>query len=99
MMNLDTFRGSLNKAAPPDGIDHALQALWWAGKGDWDRAHKVVQAHEDDDRCNWVHAHLHHQEGDLSNAGYWYNKAGKPKSKASVAEEWTELATLLLKRS
>ena len=58
MKTLDEFRGSLKGAAPPADIDHALQALWWAGKGDWDAAHKVVQAHEDNDRCNWVHAHL-----------------------------------------
>jgi hypothetical protein len=96
MKTLDEFRGSLKGAAPPADIDHALQALWWAGKGDWDAAHKVVQAHEDNDRCNWVHAHLHHQEGDMSNAGYWYNRARKPKATVSVAEEWTALATQLL---
>ena len=91
MTTLDEFRGSLKGAAPPADIDHALVALWWAGKGEWTRAHEV------DDRCNWVHAHLHHQEGDLSNAGYWYRRAKKPESKVSVPEEWSELAATLLK--
>ena len=99
MTTLKEFRSSLASAAPPDGVDPALQALWWAGKGEWKRAHEVVQKHEDDERCNWVHAHLHHQEGDLSNAGYWYKRAGKPKSTVSVEQEWAELAGLLLKKS
>lgn len=97
MTTLDEFRGSLAAAQPPGGIDHALVALWWAGKGEWTRAHEVVQAHEDDDRCNWVHAHLHHQEGDQSNAGYWYRRANKPVSAMSVPDEWSELAAALLK--
>ncbi len=96
MTTLDEFRGSLKGAVPPSGIDHALVALWWAAKGEWTKAHEVVQAHEDDDRCNWVHAHLHHQEGDLSNAGYWYNRARRPKAVVTVEQEWGELASALL---
>jgi hypothetical protein len=45
-----------------------------------------------------VHAHLHHQEGDMSNAGYWYRRAGRPVSTVSVQEEWSELASALLTR-
>jgi len=96
---IDDFRGSVSGASPPKDARPALQALWWAGKGEWKRAHEVVQKHEDDERCNWVHAHLHHQEGDLSNAGYWYKRAGKPVATNSVEQEWTEVARELLKRS
>ena len=69
MKTIDAFRGSLSGAAPPADVGPALQALWWAGKGEWDHAHKVCQNHEDSDDVNWVHAHLHRQEGDLRNAG------------------------------
>ena len=68
MTTIDAFRESVTGISPPDGARPALQGLWWAAKGDWDQAHKCVQGHEDDAECNWVHAHLHHQEGDMSNA-------------------------------
>jgi hypothetical protein len=98
MKTLDAFRASLSADAPPQELAPALQALWWAGKDDWDRAHKVVQGHEDNDDCNWVHAHLHHREGDMSNAGYWYRRARKPVATSSVTDEWAELAGALLGR-
>ena len=97
MKTIDAFRQSLSAAAPPSDLSHALQALWWAGKDEWKRAHEVCQGHEDDAECNWVHAHLHHQEGDMSNAGYWYRRAGKPVAKSSVKDEWAEVASTLLK--
>ena len=98
MTTLDAFRESVTGISPPDDARPALQALWWAAKGDWAQAHKVVQKHEDDQECNWVHAHLHHQEGDMSNAGGWYRRAGKPVATCSVQEEWTALASEFLAR-
>ncbi|MBV9782757.1 MAG: hypothetical protein JO264_02960 [Acidisphaera sp.] len=96
-MDLEAFRGSLSASAPPP-VGLPLQALWWAAKGDWDRAHKCAQEGEDADSC-WVHAWLHRQEGDLSNAGYWYARAGRARSETSVEQEWTEIATALTERS
>lgn len=29
------------------------------------------------DHARWIHAVLHHQEGDLPNARYWYARCGK----------------------
>ena len=34
----------------------------------------------------------------MSNAGYWYRRAGKPVSTVSVQEEWSELTAALLAR-
>ncbi len=99
MKTIDAFRKSLTADAPPKDASPALQALWWAGKDEWTRAHNVVQKHEDNAECNWVHAHLHHQEGDMSNAGYWYRRAGKPVATCSVKEEWTALTSELLSRA
>ena len=96
MKTVEAFRASLSAAAPPPGLAPALEALWWAGRNDWSRAHNVVQQHEGEAECDWVHAHLHHQEGDMSNAGYWYRRAGKPVSRASVAQEWEEVVRALL---
>ena len=98
MMTIETFRHGLAEAGPPDRLDLALQALWWSGKSDWDRAHGLVQQHEGEPACDWVHAHLHRVEGDLSNAGYWYRRAGKPVATLPLQEEWAAIVTELLAR-
>ncbi len=89
------LRVTLAGAEPPAGVDGPLAALWWAGKGDWNRAHEVAQADEGKTAA-WVHAHLHRIEGDLDNAGYWYRRAGRPRSEAPLPEEWDEIAAALL---
>ena len=43
-MDLQTFKNSLDRAAPPDDLGLPLQALWHLAKGDWDRAHSLAQA-------------------------------------------------------
>ncbi|MBU8873659.1 hypothetical protein KQ910_07780 [Reyranella sp. MMS21-HV4-11] len=98
MSALDTFAASVTADQPPAGSSPALQALWWVRRGDWARAHECVQAHEGEADCDSVHAHLHREEGDLSNAGYWYRRAGRPVSQQSLEAEWTALATELLDR-
>lgn len=99
MTSIDDFRGSVTAAHPPSDLGPALQALWWLRKGDWNRAHQCVQQHEGSADCDWVHAHLHRQEGDLSNAGYWYRRAKRPPSSASLPDEWSEIADNLLSGS
>ena len=94
-MDLAQFRASLAVAAPPEGLDLALQALWWDAKGDWDRAHALAQADEGG-VGDWVHAYLHRKEGDANNAAYWYRRAGKPASRAPLAQEWAAIASALL---
>ena len=63
-----------------------LKALSLAASGDWDGAHKLVQD-DPSPEAAWVHAHLHRVEGDLSNAGYWYRRAGKPVATGDLDEE------------
>jgi hypothetical protein len=94
-MDFASFRASLPAAAPPVGLTPALEALWFEAKGDWERAHELAQADEGG-AGDWVHAYLHRKEGDASNAGYWYRRAGKPASRASLADEWAAIVTALL---
>lgn len=94
-MTLQEFKDSLHHGAMPAGLSAALQALWQAGKGDWNAAHAITQAQGDPD-VDWVHAYLHREEGDLNNAGYWYRRAAKPVATQSLAEEWDDMATALL---
>lgn len=77
-----------------DGVSDAIQALWWEGKGDWDRAHKLVQTSNPEN--DWVHAYLHRVEGDPANARYWYGRANRPVSEQSLDEEWQTMVTALL---
>jgi hypothetical protein len=89
------FRASLSGAVPSPALELPVAALWWAAKGDWDRAHKIV--HDDSSRdAAWVHAYLHRVEGDVSNAGYWYRQAGRPAAKDSLETEWERIASALL---
>ena len=96
-MTLQQFRQTAVDGAQPDGLTLPLLALWWAARGDWDRAHGTIDDSEATDGM-WVHAHLHRQEGDLSNARYWYDKAGKPEFKGSIEQEWETIAAALLAR-
>jgi hypothetical protein len=95
-MTVDDLRASLRDPSPPPGLDAPLQALWLAGRGDWDGAHAIAQDVDGPDGA-WVHAHLHRKEGDASNAAYWYRVAGKPVCSDSFADEWTEIAGSLLR--
>ena len=89
------FKASLSGAAPAPGLDAPLAALWWAAKGRWDEAHKIVQDEKTADAA-WVHAYLHRVEGDLGNAGYWYRRAAKPAAAGPIDTEWEWIASALL---
>jgi hypothetical protein len=94
-MTLEQFRTSLSQGSPPENLSPLLKALWFDGKGDWTSSHDIAQdVHTA--QGSWIHAYLHRKEGDLANAGYWYSRAGKPVSKQSLDEEWTELVAALL---
>ena len=95
-MTIDDFRRSAAGTKPPAELDPAVQALWWARHGDWNRAHECVQEHEGEAGCDWVHAHLHRQEGDMANAAAWYRGVGRAPSTLPLQEEWTAIATELL---
>ena len=89
------FKASLADTAPAPTLSPPLAALWWAAKGKWDDAHKIV-IHEETAEAAWVHAYLHRVEGDLGNAGYWYRQAGQPVAKDTLDAEWERIASALL---
>jgi hypothetical protein len=94
-MTFHQFRESLSAAHPPRELNFALAGLWWDAKGDWTRAHESAQQDESPAGA-WVHAYLHRKEGDISNAEYWYSRAGKPPERGSLEQEWTEIVQALL---
>ncbi len=94
-MDCNGFQQSLEESAPPSGLTPALEALWWDGKGDWNAAHDRLQDQNGADGA-WVHAYLHRKEGDLSNAAYWYRRAGQPTASGPLDAERAALARALL---
>ncbi len=93
-MNIKDFKTSLSDDSLPQDISPALEALWHQGKGDWDAAHRLVQADKSPTGC-WIHAHLHRVEGDKGNAEYWYKLAGKPVCPSRLNDEWEEIVEAL----
>ena len=94
-MSMADFKASLSGAAPAPDLGAPLAALWWAAKGNWNEAHKIVQDQDTPDAA-WVHAYLHRVEGDLGNAGYWYRRAQKPVATDSLESEWEQMVSALL---
>jgi len=94
-MYFDEFKASVNANYPPENIDKELKALWWAAKGNWEKAHRIVQAMNNTSAA-WVHAYLHRREGDLSNASFWYTSAGRKMPTSSLVEEWDEIVKAIL---
>ena len=89
------FKRTLTHAVPPKAVERALQALWWAKKGDWDKAHRIVMDEHSRDAA-WVHAYLHRIEGDAGNAHYWYTQARRGVAKISPEDEWESIVTALI---
>jgi hypothetical protein len=92
------YSQTLSKNAPPPELSTPLQALWWARKGDWDKAHRIVMD-ETGAEAAWVHAYLHRIEGDIGNANYWYRQARKPSATGDLDDEWAAMVAALLVRS
>ena len=95
-MDVDEFKLSLAAKTPPSGLGELVQALWHEAKGDWGRAHAIVQAHKGKASAR-VHAYLHRKEGNLDNANYWYERAGRAMPKNSLEQEWETLVATLLR--
>ena len=85
------------EAASGEKFEGALLALWWDGKGDWDKAHEVAQDIAGADGA-WVHAYLHRKQGDLGNAAYWYRRAGKTVAVGELRVEWEGIVGEMLER-
>ena len=94
-MDFEEFKQTISSGHPPTDVSSYLKALWFDAKGDWEKAHNIVQEGEDD-TASWIHAYLHRKEGDTGNADYWYRRAGKKRPPVSLEEEWANLVKTLL---
>ena len=89
-MTVDEMKGLLGGDAPPEEFSAALAALWWDAKGDWARAHGMVDELESAEGMA-VHAYLHRKEGEAWNAEYWYRRAGVRFRRDTLEAEWAAL--------
>jgi hypothetical protein len=96
-MTVDELRATLGQEEPPDALGDALLALWHDARGNWARAHAVVQDLSSREAA-LVHAYLHRKEGDLANARYWYHRASAGVATGSLDDEWQAIAAALLER-
>lgn len=89
------FMASLEMPLPPVSWKIEFQALWWDAKGNWEKAHELVDSLSTP-TTTWIHGYLHRKEGDQWNAEYWYSRAGKPFPKESLEAEFEEIVVALL---
>ena len=94
-MDFTQFQRSLDAPQPPEGLGSLLCALWYDGKGDWERSHAIAQEINTANGA-LIHAYLHRKEGDLFNADYWYRRAGEKRPDTSLTEEWERLVRAFL---
>jgi hypothetical protein len=94
-MNLHDFKQSLQALNSPTDASVYLKALWHDAKGNWEKAHELIQDLPDKTASS-IHAYLHRKEGDTWNADYWYSKAGRKRPSVSLEEEWNHIVTELL---
>jgi hypothetical protein len=94
-MTISIFKESLSYSEPPQNSSVHLQALWYDAKNNWNKSHELIQDVEDANAA-WIHAYLHRKGGDISNADYWYRRAGKKRSSLSLEQEWEEIVTDLI---
>lgn len=95
-MDFENFTSGLHEKEPPAYISAYLLSLWHDARGNWHKAHEIIQDIHND-KGSHIHAYLHKKEGDISNARYWYSRAGKPfPVNSSLQEEWEELVKMML---
>jgi len=94
-MDLSSFKESLSANGPPENSSVYLKSLWFDAKGEWHKAHTLIQDVEDKNAA-WIHAYLHRKEGDISNADYWYHRAGKQRQDISLEKEWEQIIAALI---
>lgn len=80
---------------PPPTWKQENAALWWDTKGNWEKAHELVDSLTTPNAAR-IHAYLHRKEGDLWNAEYWYRRAGKQLPEKSLEEEFEDLVKEML---
>ena len=62
-MNFNNFINSLQKNDPPPDIENTLEAIWYAKKHNWHKAHQIAQNIPD----GWIDPNVIKQAGSIQN--------------------------------
>ena len=95
LVDIETFKASLQFDHPGQQLSVYLEALWYEAKNNWEQAHTLIQD-LDTPEAAWIHAYLHRKEGDIANADYWYREAGKKRPGTSLQQEWEHITQSFL---
>lgn len=93
-MTYPEFKLTLKQDSPPE-MNLYLSSLWYDYKGEWGRAHDLIDPTPGKDAAR-IHAYLHRKEGDIWNADYWYRRAEALKPTVSLEDEWEQLVKIHL---
>lgn len=80
---------------PPSSWKAEKAALWWDAKGNWEKAHELVDSLSTSS-ASWIHAYLHRKEGDQWNAEYWYRRAQQPVPEKTLESEFEDIVMALM---
>ena len=94
-MSIDEFKLQLINSDPDISLSDYMKALWYDAKGNWQKAHSIVQDIHSKEAAS-IHAYLHRKEGDLGNAEYWYQRAGMRLTDLTADEEWDVLVAQMI---
>lgn len=78
----------------PNADAQCTEAIDLALRGEWDRAHRIVQD-LDGELPAWIHAVLHKIEGDIGNSQYWYRRANRPFTDREPRQELLQIQETL----
>lgn len=95
--NFSEFQAGLDQELPPLTWPEGVLAMWYDGKGNWEKAHDIAQDLSGTEG-DLIHAYLHRKEGDDSNASYWYRRAGHSFPAVSLEEEFERIVKYLIER-
>ena len=95
-MQYDDFIKLTKESEPSDKLSGVYLAIWYAVKDNWDMAHNIVQD-INTETASWIHAYLHRVEGDIGNAHYWYNRAGKKAYSGDLKPELDDIIKTVFK--
>ncbi len=79
------------------GLHLRCAALWWAAKGDWNRAHEAGHGRVRPGRRLGSRLSASRRRAIWANARYWYRQAGRKPAIATLEAEWDDIATGLLR--
>ena len=96
-MNSRQLGEAIEEGVKPIFTCETERCLWFAGTGEWDKAHDIVESLPEPG-ASWIHGMLHREEGDRANASYWYTRAKQemPRKGTSFKDEWLVVAKGLL---